>query len=251
MTLSVVTAVNEPLTREFYLKELLISAIPIADEIVIISGEQGGHTSYGNQEIAQILDELSKEGYDLTKINMFFNPWEVRMKKNMYWMQKSVAISHATCDYVLRLDADEVIHEKDYDKIKQCLELGHDAYTFKTLHFYKDFNTLKGGKNKVDDNNPWYERRPYLFKNGLGIYENQQDLVDVNGNYLDCKHTSVEIFHVGHVRGKKAYIDKKNAIEKSYHEDWEDITEFEWDKEGLSKFEGIHPKAMEERVGIN
>lgn len=256
MSLSIVTFVSEPIIKEFPFKELLLSAIPIADEIVIISGEKGAHTSFGNQGIAQIIDEIANEGNDTTKMNLFFNPWEPRMRRNMMVLQKSIAISHATCDYVLALDGDEVLHEKDYDKINRAMLLGQDAYSFRVKHFYKDYKHIKS----VRSDDQWYERRPYLFKNGLGIFDGYRyiesegkcrytsDLTTWDYEPVVAIPTSIEVFHYSFVRSKEAMLDKTNAIEKRHHPNWKDLESWSWDMSNTEEFKGTHPKSMEDRI---
>ncbi len=252
-SLSICLVCSNPITLDFSLKECLMSVSNVANEIILVNGDNE------NNEVSNILNKISLEygkhynkvfedkGVNLKIINI---PWKYdTLKKNVYWILKSIAIGQATSDYVMRLDADEVLHEKDYDKIKQCLELSYDSYTFRTLHFWGDYNTLISGENPEDKGNKWYERRVYLFKNRLGYYENQNDIVDVDGNDLNPKHTSITVFHYGHAREKEAYIKKKNLLEKSYHDDWNELIDWNWETGcTLTKFEGTHPFVMEDRI---
>jgi hypothetical protein len=261
-TLSIATYVSDPISQEFYLKELLLSVWDIADEIVLINGdtrEKGfnvdGFTLWGETEVIldQIWDITEEHGWE--KLQEYRNPWRWRMRKSMGRIQRSLAISHCTSDYILLLDADEVIHEKDLNKIREAISLGHDCYSLRTLHFYRDFEHIKKGPNASDPGQVWYDHRPKLFKNDLGIFDmhdnkgNYSGLVTFNG--IDCqeisKKTSIEIFHYGHVRSKEAYADKQNKIEKSYHPEWKE-KEFDWDMSGTIEFKGTHPEVMEERI---
>jgi glycosyltransferase involved in cell wall biosynthesis len=189
------------------------------------------------------------------KIKVYHNPWEWRMGKNMGRIQRSLAISHCTSDYIILLDADEVIHERDFDKIQEAMSLGHDCYSFRTLHFYRDFEHIKKGPNKSDPGQVWYDHRPKMFKNNLGIF----DMHDNKGNYsglvtfkgIDCqeisKKTSIEIFHAGHVRSKEVYVDKQNKIEKSYHPEWKE-KDFDWDMSGTQIYRNSFPKVLLDRI---
>lgn len=248
-TLSVATYVSNPKSLEFYLRELINSVKPISDEIIVINMDQ---CKDDRSETSLLLCGY----YDI--VRTFHLPWQKRMMKNMGRIARSVAISQASCDYVLILDCDEVIHEKDHDKIKKCMEMDHDIYSFRTLHFYRDYNHIKYGVNTSDPGQVWYDHRPKMFKNNLGIF----DMHDKNGNYSglvtfngeDCqtiaKKTSIEIFHYGHVRSKEVYVKKTNDIERSYHPDWKDIQveDFEWNISGTKLFEGTHPKVMKKRI---
>ncbi len=276
-TLSVVTTCSHAVSKEFYLKELIESVWEIADEIVIINGDKSNHPSYS--EVAETIyyDKQCKYGiwYESTdsslnktitrklhdKIKIYHNPWQKRLGCMMGRLQRSLAISHATKDYIMLLDADEIIHEKDHDKIRKCLELGHTAYAWHTLHFYKDYNTVKitGGS--------WYDYRANLFKNNSyifdfhdsnngyqgTIYANMEDN-ERDRKYLpliehpDCKKTSIEVFHYGHVRSDKVYLQKTNEINASYHPNHKNKTKVEWDLSNTMLFAGDHPKVMKERI---
>ena len=272
-TLSVCTFCSDPITQEFPFKEVVLSALPIADEIVIINGdnilvddylmaeELGEDKLYEKSETDKIIIDTfyqyGKGDYYSPDLKIYYNKWESRMRRNMMVLQKSLAISHCTCDYILALDGDEVLHEKDYDKIKQAMELGHDAYTFKVLHFYRDYQHYKVARS----GDQWYERRPYLFKNNLGIFDGYRHIKDGICQYTSdlttwdykpvmdsAKHTSIEIFHYSFVRSEKSMLEKQNAIEKRHHPDWEDLTEWNWDMSNTKKFEETHPKVMNERI---
>ncbi len=259
-TLSIATYCSNAISMEFYLKELIESVWEIADEIIVINCDKSEYDF--ESEVINLVSKnfpskYSEGDYD-DKIKVFHLPWQWKMGKNMGRIARSVAISQAGCDFVLLLDADEVINEADHYKIKQCIELGHDVYSFRTLHYFRDFNHVKSGKNKSDPGNEWYNYRPKLFRSGLGIF----DMHDINGNYsgllsvdgIDCqtiaKKTSIEIHHFGHVRSKEVYIKKTNDIERSYHKEWKDIEveDFEWDMSGTKIFEGTYPESMKERI---
>jgi len=260
MSLTVATFVSEPTSKEFPFKELILSALPIADEIVVVSGGKDGHVGFLAGEIAPIMDEIYEENPHLTgrEINVVFNTWQPRMRRNMMVLQKSLAISHASCDWVLALDGDEVLHEKDYDKIKMAMKLDHDAYTFKVNHFYKDYKHIKVAQS----GDQWYARRPYLFKNGLGIFDGYR-LIEEEGicRYTSdlttwdykpvmafAKHTSIDVFHYSFVRSKEAMLAKTNAIERRHHPDWVDLETWEWDMDNTEEFMGTHPKPIEDII---
>ena len=195
------------------------------------------------------------------KVKYFSNSWQKRMGCMMGRLQRSLAISHASMDYIMLLDSDEVIHEKDHDKIRKCLELGHVAYAWHTIHFYRDYNTVKiPGEG-------WYDYRANLFKNNSYIFDSHDSYSGYQGtvyatmeneerdrrylpliNHADCKKTSIEVFHYGHVRSDKVYLQKTNEINASYHPHYKDKTELMWDMSDIKKFKGTHPKVMKERI---
>ena len=67
-------------------------------------------------------------------------------------------------------------------------------------------------------------------------------------NHGDCKKTSIEVFHYGHVRSDKVYLQKTNEINASYHPHYKYKTELMLDLTNIKKFEGTYPKVMKERI---
>ena len=266
-TLSVVTTCSEAVSKEFYLKELIESVWEIADEVIVINGDPEQSNSHLSETYGLLWDNFAKDkdqygGKEIGKIKIYRNPWQKRMGCMMGRLQRSLAISHASSDYIMLLDSDEIIHEQDHDKIRKCLELGHIAYAWHTLHFYKDYNTVK------IPGNGWYDYRANLFKNNSYIFDMHDSYSGYQGtvyatmgdeerdrrylpliSHADCKKTSIEVFHFGHVRSDKVYLQKTNEINKSYHPNWKNETKVKWDMENTEAFTGTHPEIMKERIG--
>lgn len=265
-TLSVVMAVSNPIIYDFPFVECVKSVLPIADEVVIINGdkeffwyEEENYSNKNNAEVDYLLSKYIVDSID--KFKIFHLPWQEHFRKNMESLAKSAAISQATSDYVLLLDVDEIIHENDYNKIKQCLEMDKDAYSFRTIHFYRDYN-----HHKIPNaENYWYNHRPKLFKNFKGIWDGYQSWVDkdkelhteytadlITWDYKPVHSfsvkTSISIYHYGYVRDKSKMLVKSNNIEKRYHPDYSNKLEWDWDMDNTTLFEGIHPQVMESRI---
>jgi len=172
-TLSVALSCSNPISMDFPFVECIRSIVPIADEIVIVNGDLNEY-EYGevDDELDRLEDNMSKKDLYRIDFQVLHLPWRDSFRKNMSLLSKTAAISQCTKDYILLLDADEVIHEKDYDKIEKCLEIGRDAYSFRTIHFYRDYNHLKTAGER------WYNHRPKLFKNGLGIWDGYQSWIE-------------------------------------------------------------------------
>ncbi len=266
-TLSVVTTVSDAVSKEYYLKELIESVYDIADEIIVVNGDKWPGLipwkSETDKLISSIKAQYASDMKNFIKIKVFHNDWEPRMGCMMGRLQRSLAISHATSDYVMLLDADEVLFEQDHDKVRKCMDIGHIAYAWRTVHFYKDYNTIK------IPGDGWYNYRFNLFKNNSYVYDmhsqdnGYQGTVYYNNaeqekdrkcyslaSHPDAKLTSIRAAHVGHVRSKKVYIKKTNDINRSYHPDRENINinNFAWDMLQTEKYNGDYPKALLSRM---
>lgn len=253
--LSVCLACSYPITLDYPLEECILSINPIADEIIIINGDH-----YPRKEMEMVIDKLAINADELgDKIKMYDLPWNDAMRINMFTIANSAGMAQCTKDYVLWLDADEVIHEDDYEKIYKCMELGMDAYSFRTIHFYRDYNHFKIPKGI------WYNHRPKLFKNGLGIWDGYQSWIDGIGK-LKCDYTSdlitwdykpvhsfskkttISIYHYGWVMSDKVVLEKKNRTETRFHPDWVPLTKWEWNMSDTEEFKGTHPAVMKDRI---
>jgi hypothetical protein len=258
-SLSVVTHCSNPVTMDFPFVEVINSVLPIADEVVIINGDPA---SEDDGEVLTLIKESLHSGKlenFRSEIKIISMPWQEKARKNASMIQRSNAIFQATGDYVLLLDGDEVLHEKDYDKILDAVNLGELAYTFRVNHFYRDYLHLACSSW-------WYKRRPYLFRNFEGIFDGYRSWLEegkIVTNYtsdlvtwdykplLDyAKHTSIEVFHYGYVRDPEKMLLKQNNIEKRHHPDFDEIKEWEWKMEQTRKIDSInvHPNIMESRI---
>lgn len=262
-TISVAVACSNPIDMYFPFKELLLSINDLADEVVILNCDSDEKVIYGDSQVDIIIDEVQKK-YDFKpKLKIYYLPWQEHMMKNMEMLAKTAAISQCSCDYVLLLDADEIIHEEDIPKIKRLVELDKGSYSFRTIHFYKDYESV------IDSNKTeFYNHRPKLFRNFEGTFDGYQswccteygtcgleteytaDLV--TWDYISltklANKTKVNIYHYGWVRPDDVMLHKQNTIDNRYHRNFSNRSSWNWDMSVVKAFEGTHPKVMKERI---
>lgn len=109
MKISGFTFVRNGFKLGYPVLESLQSLLDICDEVVIAIGNSDDETeerikNLGNPKItiiSTIWDETLREGGTILA------------------QQTDIALQHCTGDWLLYLQADEVLHEKDYDVIKQ------------------------------------------------------------------------------------------------------------------------------------
>lgn len=265
-TLSVCVPCSNPISMDFPLRECILSAIPIATQIVLINGDECRFEGEVTKVISDSLEydkEIAEWDFrDDTSFDEYHLPWRDSFRKNMHVLAVTAGISQCTEDYILWLDADEVLHEQDHGNICKCMALGFDAYSFSTIHFYRDYNTVKEWKDN------WYNFRPKLFKNGLGIWNGYQSWLEQEGGvyrirreytsdlttwdykpvHAFSKKVPIDIYHYGWCRDLETLTKKQNAIERRHHPDWVD-KEWNWDMSDTKPYENSHPKVMEDRIG--
>lgn len=142
------------LNEEKNIGKCLDAAWHVADEIIVID-------SFSIDRTRQICDE---------KKVVF-----VEHKFDGHIEQKNYAITQANCDYVLSLDADEVLSDSLIESIKK-IKLGpkHNAYQLNRMSFYVD-RFIKHGH--------WFpDRKIRLFKKNIGQWggKNPHDLFELN-----------------------------------------------------------------------
>ena len=261
--LSVCLSCSNPISLDFPLKECILSVIPIADEIVLINGDLEGRGGEVANVVAD-LQEYSKEFGDWEGNFVEYHlPWRDSFRKNMHGLSITAAISQCTKDYILWLDADEIIHEQDHKSILSLMNFKADAYSFRTIHFYRDYEHYKIPKGN------WYNHRPKFFKNNLGIWDGYQSWLELGADgrsFVRREYTSdlitwdykpvhsfaikvkIPIYHYGWVRHPSVMLLKQNSIERRHHPDWKDWKSWEWDMKDTDIFEGSHPKVMADRL---
>jgi hypothetical protein len=118
------------------------------------------------------------------------------------------------------------------------------------LHFY-------GSYDYVGKSYSWYRNEIRIVKNKKTIYSyrDAQGFRKEAGLKLNVRPLDAYIFHYGWVRDPRAMQNKHRNFHKLwYDDDWVDkniakAEEFDYSGiDALTRFEGSHPKVMEERI---
>ena len=259
MKISVYTCCNDAIENEFTLFEGMLQALKFCDEFIYIDGGSSDGT-------LQWMKEFAKKD---ARIKIYENPWEKRMHKAMTMIQKNIALSHCSGDWCFLMDADEMYDDFVVSDIRliigKCEEfrrndVGINAVYLRAYHFYGNYYTrcIADPIYKY----PYYLGKVYGIRNNLGIHHGNADgdpdgFVDNDDKALDDRNifsANVGVNHYGHVRSADVYLKKKNAIERRFRPDWQDLKEWDFNKlirenpECFIKEEFIHPKIMGDRI---
>ena len=129
---------------DYPIVEAIQSALPVVDEFVVNVGQSDDGT----------LELIRSIGSD--KIRIVETVWDDSMKKDglLFSHETNKALARCSGDWALYLQADEVLHERDYDVL--CKNLRDQVsnpsilgFTFRYLHFYGDYQSC----------NPWFYHR--------------------------------------------------------------------------------------------
>jgi len=237
---------------DYPIVEVINSALPLVDEFIVNVGQSDD----GTLEIIQSIRS--------PKVKIVNSWWDDNLKKDglLFSKETNVALSHCSGEWALYLQADEVLHEQDYDRIFQNLQTHvsrHEIYgfTFQYKHFYGDFVSL----------NPWaYHRAVRIIRND-GSIESCGDAVGFclkkDGRYLQsgCKEnvrpSGGTIYHYGWVKDGRTLRNKFEYQIARHHgevppqdqanilaRDRYDFSDYDI----MKTFQGTHPSVMLQRV---
>lgn len=185
--------------RNFFLKDCIESALGICDEVIIVDG--GSNDTY-----------FISEHFPQNNVKVIFKKWSC---PESYTNQRNYGLQFCKGDYVLNLDADEILGDEKY-LIKQFISDNPDVDCFdiQGVHFIYNLKMI----DATLDKHVWLNR---IFKNadfiryppnrmhGLAIGWKSKKLIP-----------GVHIFHLGYVKHlikKMISIEETNSERREMH----------------------------------
>lgn len=224
--------------------ESISSLLPLVDELVIAVGDSDDDT-------LQRIEALASP-----KIKIIPTVWDptLRSHGSILAQQTNIALAEVTGDWAIYLQADEVLHEKDYETIRTAMEHHLDderveGFLFSFLHFYGSYSYVGASRR-------WYRREIRIVRNRIGV----QSWGDAQGfrignRKLNVMFIDATVYHYGWVRPPSAQMLKQRSFHKLWHDDeWIEHrlgTAHEFDYSGggkLERFTSTHPAVMQGRV---
>lgn len=244
------TFVRNGVKFDYPVLESLRSLLPLVDELVVVVGKGEDETFARIQALAA----------GEPKLRVFESAWDERLRKDgaILAQQTDLALSHCTGDWGLYLQADEVLHEDDYPRIRAALERAHarddvDGLLFDYVHFYGDFFVVNLSPSAYR-----HEVRAVRLGRGIVSWRDAQGFRrkvahEGHAHFLKPRvlRTGARIFHYGWVRPPEVMREKTVAMDKLYHPDGSPGTGDNYKYKriyGLERFAGTHPAVMRERV---
>ena len=249
----------------FYIpvKESILSVLPLVDEFVIVVGD--------NDDGDKTLDIIKSIKDD--KIKIYRSVWDTDAytKNTILAQQTDLAKSYCEGDWLMYIQADEVIHQQDYEIIrKACSKYlnNHsvEGFTFDYIHFWGDY--WHYNKNHV-----WYPTEIRIIRNDKSIcswrdaqsfrkylippktyhdYQGKKGTEKVKVIELPAK-----IYHYGHVRPPKVICQKFISFNTSYfgRDKEEEIKQqyrihkhYYGDMRYTREFKGTSPESMKDWI---
>jgi glycosyltransferase involved in cell wall biosynthesis len=248
MKVSAFTMVRNADLLYFPIKASIESILPLVDEYIIALGE--GDMSDRTKAIIESIES--------SKIKIYPRVWsESSFKESRIFAEETnFALSKCTGDWCFYLQADEVVHEKDYNLINRAIEKNGlrpeiDGLLFKYVHFWGDYDHYLPFHG-------WYKNEIRLFKSRRNVYSTKdaQSFRKDNNQKLTVAEIDAQIYHYGWVRPPSIMQSKKKEHEGFHHgkSTAEDMflnlgNAFDYGPLGnIPSFEGSHPIVMQEWI---
>ena len=244
MKVSGFTFVRNGVKYDYPFLESINSLLPICDEVVVAVGQSEDET------LEQIISIHSP------KIRILETIWDESIRKGgtILSQQTNLALNQITGDWAIYLQADEVLHEKDYPTIKNAMTSLKNMNKVEGLLFhYKHFY---GSYNYIGDSRRWYRREIRIVRPNIGIHSwGDAQGFRINGQKLHVKLIDATIHHYGWVKPPGIQQLKQKTFNRLWHSDeWIDqrvgtANEYNYEQSGkLIKYDGTHPSVMAERI---
>jgi hypothetical protein len=197
------------------------------------------------------------------KLRFVHSVWNDSWRENglVFSHQANLAFQQCKGDWAIFVNADEVIHEKDYDPVLKAIQRAHDrkeilGLMFEYYHFDGDYWSI----------NPWrYHREIRVVRNDgrvepcgdMSGFRCIQDQLYLKGGPKErWTDSGAYIYHYGWVRkNPKIMLERNKRLEYYYHDNsyiqknYGGKEDFDYEYyEALKEFRGEHPAVMKERI---
>ncbi|MEM6965701.1 MAG: glycosyltransferase family 2 protein [Bacteroidota bacterium] len=240
------TFIKNAIKYDYPIVEAIQSILPICDEVVVAVGKS-------EDETLELIQNINA-----SKIKIVNTVWDesLRAGGTVLAEETNKAFTNVAedSDWCFYIQGDEVVHEKYHPEILEAMknnlkDKNVEGLLFKYEHFY-------GSYDFVGDSRKWYRREVRIIRNDKRIHSwKDAQGFRKDGRKLKVKLIDAYIYHYGWVKHPKHQQLKQKSFNKLWHSDaWvaekiPDVATFDYSQiDSLKKFEGTHPKVMQERI---
>ena len=242
MKVSGFTIVRNAIKFNYPVVASINSILSICDEFIINVGDSEDETLALIQSIAS------------PKIKIIQVQWDMGQGSKVLSEQTNIALRHCTGEWAFYLQSDEVIHERDLPRLKQCMQSALkdktvDALRFKWFHFY-------GSHFRYRIDLGWYQKQDRIIRNN-GTVRSCGDAFAferIDGKPLRNKFTGCLLYHYGWVNNVE---DMRGRCDNAAQIGYQDDNKSEALKQGYGNLErfpayfGTHPEVMKNLIVRN
>ena len=153
--------IGKNVSKLYYpIKESILSILPIVDEFIVVLGDSDPDDTTRR--------EIESIGSD--KIKIYDSVWDTKKYTNgtILAQQTDLAKSYCTGDWLFYIQADEAVHEKNLQTIRNtCEQLINDTEVegllFKYIHFWGDYGHYQSSHG-------WYKNEIRIIRNRPDIH---------------------------------------------------------------------------------
>lgn len=241
MLVSGFTIVRNAVHYDYPAVESIRSILPLVDEMIVAVGSSHDST----RELIQAIDS--------PKIRILDTVWDETRRSGGRVLadQTNLALAECTGDWCFYIQADEVVHENDLNRIEASMHKNLDrpsveGLSFRYHHFRADYS--------IRDPLP-YRRQVRVVRPGVGI----QSVGDACGfgikdRKLHAASTGAWMFHYGYVKPPHNMSAKMDYFTSLYDgrvvipgEELAEAT-YAWNLQTCEQFTGSHPAIMHARI---
>lgn len=246
MKVSGFTFVRNAIDYDYPVKEAILSVLPLCDEFIVALGNSEDNT-------ADLIKLLNSH-----KIKIVNTVWDDTLREGgkVLAIETNKALDNISpdSDWAFYIQADEVLHEKYHDIVREAMLKYKDnaiaeGLLFNYLHFY-------GSYAYVGDSRSWYRKEIRIIRNDKLIrsYKDAQGFRKSN-KLLKVVPVDAYIYHYGWVKPPVVQQKKQKNFNRLWHNDsWienniHDVNEFDYSMiDSLRLFDGTHPEVMKDRI---
>ncbi len=247
MNITGVTIVRNAVLNDYPVVESIRSVLPVVNQMIVSVGDSDDET------------ENLIRGIGSEKIRIVRSTWDLSIRSggNVLAVETNKVLQQVPdeADWILYVQADEVIHEKYHEAIRRAAQKYKnnkkvDGLLFKYLHFYATYDY-------VGDSRKWYDCETRLIKNDRTItsFKDAQGFRR-NGEKIRVVPIDAWVYHYGWVKSPQQMKQKQKNVNRFWNDDGEaydaymaSSDEFDFsDFDSLKKFDGTHPSPMKERI---
>ena len=242
------TFIRNAIKFDYPVVEAIKSILPLCDDFAVAVGNSEDNT-----------EDLIR-GIDGQKIKIINTVWddspETKTGGKIFAVETNKAMKEIPddSDWAFYIQGDEVIHEKDIEKIHIAMERWKDntqvdGLLFNYLHFYGSYDYLGISPR-------WYRNEIRVIRNDKSFYSyrDAQGFRKGNNEKLNVKPADATVYHYGWVKDPAVMMEKlKNASD--FYRDLEWIQKvskgesFDYSTiDALSLFTGSHPAVVQEHI---
>ena len=239
------TFIRNAVRYDYPVVESITSLLPLVDELVVCVGDSADNT-------LELIESIGS-----SKIKIIHSVWDDSLREGGKILaietNKALAAVAHDADWCFYLQGDEVLHEEDYESIRNAMSCYKDdakveGLLFNYRHFYGSYQFL-GNSRK------WYRHEIRIVRNNIGVhsYKDAQGF-RIKNRMLNVKSVDAFIYHYGWVKNPNQQTEKQKNFHKLWHSDetvknMVQADEYDYNSiDSLALFQGKHPKVMDNRI---